>query len=263
MSAAQTTQTTEIQNWKIETHNEEPRVLDLILAEKLGFAQARDIRKVIKRMVEDGRLSAEILQRATAARIEMKSGVFRNQEVQEYLLTEEEALLVTTQSRTPKAKEILKEVVRVFVAYRRGQLAPVSLPSSQTENAQIAALAASVAQLTGAVASLVSLVQQTNQAPVSLPSSQTRRAKTPAPQRALPLRPPADDQSRWYWPSEIAYRLGISVGDVWHHARELQIDGSIYQRNQRQSNNKIGSQFHQWAANEIARRVNQFRRPNG
>jgi len=56
-------------------------------------------------------------------RIEIRPGVHREQVVNEYWLTERQALKVIAKSETEVADQILDEVIAVFVAYRRGQLA--------------------------------------------------------------------------------------------------------------------------------------------
>ena len=62
-------------------------------------------------------------------RIEIRPGVHREQVVNEYWLTERQALKVIAKSETEVADQILDEVIAVFVAYRRGQLAtPQQVP---------------------------------------------------------------------------------------------------------------------------------------
>ena len=100
---------------------EEARIVDTDLAKRLEISEPRMIRRIIKRLIDDGYLPG-IHMRSRNERIEMKTGVYRESVVEEYLLNEEEVLLVTTQSKTPKAMLVTKEMISVFVALRRGLL---------------------------------------------------------------------------------------------------------------------------------------------
>jgi hypothetical protein len=116
--------TFQIEGWtlaRLGGDQDEPRIRDLDLAERLGYERPRDIRELIKRMVEAGELPG-ISMRRMARRIEIRANVYRDQEVDEFWLTEEEAVLVAVSSRTPKAIAIKREVVHVFTLARRGQL---------------------------------------------------------------------------------------------------------------------------------------------
>lgn len=121
--------TVNIEGLSVAFENDVPRVRDVDLAERLGYAQSRDIRKLIKKLAECGDLS-EVAMRATVTRIE-KTGAIRGVEertVDEYWLTEEEALFVAARSETKVAATILKGIIRVFVLARRGILQPVGKP---------------------------------------------------------------------------------------------------------------------------------------
>lgn len=137
-----------VDGWDLvkEDGSSEPRIRDLDLAARLEYSRTRDIRKLIERLQNDGHLP-NIAWRDTVARQELKSGGVHETPVREYLLTEEEALLVTTQSKTEKAMSVTKEIIAVFVALRRGLLAA---PNQSAELAlmvsSIQALAANVAQ---------------------------------------------------------------------------------------------------------------------
>jgi hypothetical protein len=106
-------------DWPIGVHgfpDEERRILDVELAKKLGFKKPRDIRELIERHEKSGDLPG-VFHRRTVRR--WKTG--RNElarEVTEYWLTMEEALFVTAKSETKTANEILKAVIKVFVAAR-------------------------------------------------------------------------------------------------------------------------------------------------
>jgi hypothetical protein len=91
----------------------EPRALDIDLALRLGFTRPRDIRKLIERNME------EIQSFGTCATV---ARVIRGNEVTEYWLNEEQALLVASMSDAEHAAKVRRMVIKVFVAWRRGQL---------------------------------------------------------------------------------------------------------------------------------------------
>lgn len=112
----------QLNGYELNLEHGEPMIQDLALAQKLGYAQPRDIRKLIKRMVERGFIHQTQI-RATVARLT------NSQESTEYLLSEKAALKVITKSETETADKITDEVIDVFMAYRSGKL-----PSSQSLN---------------------------------------------------------------------------------------------------------------------------------
>lgn len=119
----------------------EPRARDLDIAVKLGFDRARDIRKLIERNL------VELEGFGTCAIV---AHVVRGNPVKEYWLTEEQALLLASLSQTEKAAEVRAMLIRVFVAYRRGQLQPVSSPAKDPREGRLHfKQALSVAKLVG------------------------------------------------------------------------------------------------------------------
>ena len=96
----------------------EPRIEDLVLAERLGFKRPRDIRDIIR--LHRGELEFHGILRRIAAKT--KPG--RGRPELYYHLNEMQALLVCMWARTPKAAEVRADVARVFVAYRHGRLLP-------------------------------------------------------------------------------------------------------------------------------------------
>jgi phage regulator Rha-like protein len=89
----------------------EPRIFDLDLAARLGFAQPIDIRKLIRRH----RGALEKL--GTVATV---ATVIRGQKAQEFYLNRRQALFITAKSGTETATEITVEVVRRFDEYEHG-----------------------------------------------------------------------------------------------------------------------------------------------
>lgn len=118
----------ELQLITVSGHNE-PLVVDTDLGERLGYAQPRFIRRLIKSLSKNQEFG-QITMRAATARI-AKSGAagvggVEEREVKEYLLTERQALLVVSSSDTPRAFQLKAMIVDVFMAWRRGQLVPAN-----------------------------------------------------------------------------------------------------------------------------------------
>lgn len=89
------------------------RIQDLELARLLGFERPRDVRKLIDRWAAD-------LGEVSRHRGAKPSGSQGGRPEEGYLLSEEQALFITAKSETEKATEILKVIIAVFVAARRG-----------------------------------------------------------------------------------------------------------------------------------------------
>ncbi|MBC05681.1 hypothetical protein [Thalassospira sp.] len=100
------------------TDTKEPRIQDERLGERLGLSRPRDIRKLIDRN------RAELEGFGPLAPRWRKS---RGQDFEEYWLNEAQALLVCTFARTDRAAEVRRELIMVFLAWRRGSL-PTRLP---------------------------------------------------------------------------------------------------------------------------------------
>jgi hypothetical protein len=101
----------------------EPRILDLTLAEHLGFTRPRTIRQLIERSMAELESYGLIAARCSA---------YRNRQYTEYWLNETQALVVCVLSRTERAAEVRRALITVFTAWRRGQLAPDGLPGELT-----------------------------------------------------------------------------------------------------------------------------------
>ena len=104
----------------VEGQNE-PLVVDTELAERLGFSQPRMIRKLIKRLAANQNFG-QIHSRDTVSRQLTNGGGEREYTVQEYLLTERQALKVVVKSGTPRAEELTEMILDVFEAWRAGRL---------------------------------------------------------------------------------------------------------------------------------------------
>jgi len=101
---------------------DEPCVHDLRLAERLVFGRHRNIRQLIERNRPALERHGPLLHRT--AMVEIGSGAKR--ETTEYWLNEAQALLICTKSNTAVAEEVTSEVIKIFIAWRRGELAPAS-----------------------------------------------------------------------------------------------------------------------------------------
>lgn len=103
----------------LEVRNGEPRVQDLALARALGFANAHQVRPLIKRHLSALKAFGEV------SPTWEKPGSKGGRPSQVFYLNEEQAIYITAKSDTPKAAEITVEMVRVFRAYLKGEEKPV------------------------------------------------------------------------------------------------------------------------------------------
>lgn len=91
----------------------EPLARDTDIGERLGLARPRVIRELIER--NRGELEG-------FGPLAVRHGKSRGQDFDEYLLTEEQALLVATLSSAPNAPAVRAMLIRTFVSWRRGHL---------------------------------------------------------------------------------------------------------------------------------------------
>ncbi|MFV0627028.1 MAG: hypothetical protein ACK5N8_06750 [Alphaproteobacteria bacterium] len=113
----------ELQNLSIhslEVIDDEPRIKDVILGERLGLKKARDVRVVIKSNM------AELLKYGGTPLLTAneKLGCLTRM-TEAYYLNEAQALLICMFSRTTKAAEVRKELIDVYMAYRTKGLVKV------------------------------------------------------------------------------------------------------------------------------------------
>lgn len=116
-----------IDGWPLGTMGgaAEPRIRDLDLAEKLGYDRPRKIRDLITRLVKAGKLN-DVSMRPAVERIAKTGAVggIEEREVNEYWLTEAQALKVSARSETDVADALLDQMIAVFTAFTRGLLPP-------------------------------------------------------------------------------------------------------------------------------------------
>lgn len=113
-----------------------PRVRDVDLAVRLGYERPAKIRELIRRLVSSGSLNGFGVI-PTVGQTSERGG----RPATEYWLTEEQALMVVARSETPKATEILRAVIDVFMAVKRsgpdaarGELVALSLRIAALES---------------------------------------------------------------------------------------------------------------------------------
>jgi hypothetical protein len=94
---------------------QEPLARDLDLAAWLGYERPRDIRKLIERHADALGVCATVAQ---------TSGPDGGRPTEVYLLREDQVLYLVAKSETPRASELLKMMIQVFIAARRGLLQP-------------------------------------------------------------------------------------------------------------------------------------------
>lgn len=101
----------------------EPRVRDVDLGERLGFERPRKIREIIERN------RAELEGFGGLPRRGANPGPLGGRPTFEYHLNEGQSLLVSTLSQAPKAPQVRRMLIEVFMAWRRGDLpaAPVTV----------------------------------------------------------------------------------------------------------------------------------------
>jgi len=116
-----------VNGWQMEQFpgDDEPRILDVVLAERLGFSKPADIRKLVKRLEEQGKLPG-VLRHRHVATSQMPTGGERTYESLAYYLDEKNALRVIRRCETDKADDVMEEVITVYLAYRHGTLAPAA-----------------------------------------------------------------------------------------------------------------------------------------
>lgn len=137
-----------------EYGDDEPRMLDTDVAKRLRFKNPRDIRKLIERTWLAGQRP---IQRATVARRNVRGGGVQIFTVMAYWLTEAQVLKVCARSEAPVAEAILDDMIAVYIAARRGLLAPAA--PGLDEAALARAIAASLAPIVARIDVLTAQVE--------------------------------------------------------------------------------------------------------
>ncbi|RJF83434.1 hypothetical protein D3877_01820 [Azospirillum cavernae] len=113
------------------TINHEPRILDLRLAEALGFGRPRDIRQLIER-------HREALERLGGICGAVPQNRGRGRPTVQFWLTKKQAIYITTKAETDRATDITIALVELFDAVTSG--AVPAAPSSALTPADLDAI---------------------------------------------------------------------------------------------------------------------------
>ena len=97
---------------------DEPRIRDLDLAENLHFARATSIRDLIARNRDELETYGNLPCRAD-------NSIGAGRPGSAYYLNEGQALVICALSRTPKAAQVRKQIIDVFMAWRQGKIVHV------------------------------------------------------------------------------------------------------------------------------------------
>lgn len=132
----------------------EPYIPDTELGKRLGFQRPRAIRQIIKRWQKAGALRGI---RCVARQESAPHRVARNVPAIQFFLSEVDALFIITKSETDVAIQVTQQIIDVFMAWRRGQLAQPktdpaigqALAAIQEELKAIRALNAHIAKAVG------------------------------------------------------------------------------------------------------------------
>ncbi len=243
-----------VNDWTLTRYGEEGEMLfeDLLVARKLGYEEPRMIRKLIKRMVSQGRLPGEVLQRSTVERYESKPGIWQERAVESYHLTRKQALKVATQSKTDKADAITNEMIDVYDAAQRGLLQPVAQASPANDD--IKNLTSTVAQLAQVVSMFVALQANAAMPPtparpvaaVQLPQEEMRPEKQPAQQELIP--------KKWYWLNDVTRMTRLSgeqVMDICYSLRLYQNSPHLRRMESPRNSAKKSWQYDDYAVDMI------------
>ena len=112
----------------LTTINGEARIRDIELAERLGFAESRMIRKLIKYHND------KLLNFGVCYAVEQTSGTQGGRPSTEFYLNQKQALFVCMKSETDKAFDVQVEIIRIFDAYLNGELAQPMMSQSATDD---------------------------------------------------------------------------------------------------------------------------------
>ncbi len=110
-----------IDGWELVIDADEPRVRDIDIAERAGLSRPRHIRETIQKNRLELEAHGEVISFAAGAGETSSMG---GRPMSGYLLNEAQAISLVALMRTPQAMKLRIDLVKVFISYRRGQLAP-------------------------------------------------------------------------------------------------------------------------------------------
>lgn len=108
--------------------NHEPRLLDLRVAERLGYSRLRDVRAIIEKH------QAELESYGTLVCANTPQTSVGGRPGRTYWLNEAQTLLICMFSKTERAALVRKEVVEVYMAWRRGETPRQPYPAADERN---------------------------------------------------------------------------------------------------------------------------------
>lgn len=128
-----------INGWAVVREDDVALVRDIEIAERAGLVEPRKIRRVIE--ANRAELEAFGPLRVRRARNDVSAGFgVRIAEVEEFWLTEDQAYAVAIHLRTPKASELRVALVKLYGAFRRGEIVVEAAPAPQLPQNYIEAL---------------------------------------------------------------------------------------------------------------------------
>lgn len=203
----------------------DPRVRDVALAERLGFAVGREyeIRRLVERNLPELRTYGTVFVTVT------KTSKAGGRPGKDYWLNVGQALVLCALSRTPQAAAVRKQVITVFMAYRAGTLGAPALPiatpalpaPAQPEPDRLAAVEQGLATLRADLAAWRKPAKPERGRPARI---------EPAPKPARPVLPKAPPQPTAPQPADatgpdllhgtqaIADYLGLTARQAKHRA---------------------------------------------
>jgi hypothetical protein len=106
---------------RVIAQGEEPRIQDWKLAIALGFERSRALRQLIERNRAELERYGPLPQRVAVVDRPQGGGTVPT----EFWLNEAQALLICMKSDAPRAADVRHEIITVYQAWRRGELAPI------------------------------------------------------------------------------------------------------------------------------------------
>jgi hypothetical protein len=110
----------------------EPRIRDVVLAERLGYQRPRKVRDLVERMLREKKLNDVVVCPTAGQTSGGRPG-------SEYHLTEAQALKVAAKSETETADQILDLLIEVFLRAKAGHAAATPLPTAEQMLAMVRA----------------------------------------------------------------------------------------------------------------------------
>jgi hypothetical protein len=134
----------------------EPRILDLDIAERLGFDRPSNIRNLIDRNLGE-------LRRYGVCFTMKQTPSGGGRPGSAYWLNEPQALLICIKSDTLRSEDVRQEVIEAFIAYRRGHPAPAAPTIKQIITGHIEPIKQGIERIDGNVIHLAKIAERTDE----------------------------------------------------------------------------------------------------